>query len=71
VTENEFVRDVVFAVQESFQQSFVAKIDERPSEFTGQIHSPRLLALSRGVLAAHVVVLHQDEAVFWACTQPN
>ena len=43
--KNEFVRNVVLPLQVSVQQAFVAKFDECPSEFTGQIHPPRLFLL--------------------------
>ena len=60
--KNEFLCNVVPAFQVSLQQTFVTTVDKYPSEFTGEIHPPRLFALGRSVLAAHVVVLHQDEA---------
>src|ERR1700692_3181678 len=61
--EHELVGDVVLTLQESFQKAPVPEFDQYPPQLSRQINSPALLALRGRVLAAHVIVLHNDEAI--------
>jgi hypothetical protein len=60
--KDEVVRDIVLACQVSLQQTFVSKLDEYPAELKGEIDPSRFFAFGGGVLAPHLVVLHQDES---------
>ena len=61
--EHELVGDVVLTLQESFQKAPVPEFDQYPPQLSRQINAPALLALRGRVLAPHVIVLHNDEAI--------
>jgi hypothetical protein len=53
---------LVLTLQQSFQKVPVPEFDH-PHQLSRQINAPAPLALRGRVLAAHVIVLHNDEAI--------